>query len=113
MVANVAKDSKVVTDAYRSYNGLNKTYSHVTVKHTENNYITVGDDHTNNIEGFWSQLKRGIVGIYHQVSPKHLHRYCHEFGFKYNTLKQLDTFRFEGSIKREDNKRLTYAQLIK
>lgn len=113
MVANVAKDSKVVTDAYRSYNGLNKTYSHVTVKHTENNYITVGDDHTNSIEGFWSQLKRGIVGIYHQVSPKHLHRYCHEFGYKYNTRKQLDTFRFEGTIKLCSNKRLTYAQLIK
>lgn len=113
MVANVAKDSKVVTDAYRSYNGLNKTYSHVTVKHTENNFITVGDDHTNNIEGFWSQLKRGIVGIYHQVSPKHLHRYCHEFGYKYNTRKQLDTFRFEESVKLCNNKRLTYAQLIK
>jgi transposase-like protein len=113
MLANVKQDAKVVTDAYRSYNGLNKTYSHVTVKHTEGNFITVGDDHTNNIEGFWSQLKRGIVGIYHQVSPKHLHRYCHEFGYKYNTRKQLDTFRFEGSIKRVDNKRLTYAQLIK
>jgi len=57
------KYGNAVTDAYRSYAGLNKAYNHVTVKHTENNYITVGDDHTNCIEGCWSQLKRAIVGI--------------------------------------------------
>jgi transposase-like protein len=102
MLANVDPSAVVVTDAYRSYNGLAKTYRHVTVKHIENNYI----------EGFWSQLKRGIVGIYHQVSPKHLHRYCHEFGYKYNTRKISDVVRFEDAIKNINGKRLTYAKLI-
>jgi transposase-like protein len=110
---NVHQDATIITDAYNSYKGLGKVYNHMSVKHTEGNYITEGSKHTNNIEGFWSQLKRGIVGIYHQVSPKHLHRYCHEFGYKYNTRKQLDTFRFEETIKRADAKRLTYANLIK
>lgn len=112
MLAHVKPEAKIVTDAYRSYNGLNKTYDHVAIKHTEGNFITVGEDHTNCIEGFWSQLKRGIIGIYHQVSPKHLHRYCHEFGYKYNTRKVLDTIRFEDAVKKSDCKRLTYAKLI-
>lgn len=112
MFKNVKADSKIVTDAYRSYNGLSANYDHVSIKHTDGNYITVGDDHTNTIEGFWSLLKRGIIGIYHQVSPKHLHRYCHEFGYRYNTRVVKDVIRFEDSIKNINGKRLTYKQLI-
>ena len=112
MLANVKPDAKVVTDAYRSYNGLNAVYNHVSIKHTEGNYITIGDDHTNNIEGFWSLLKRGIIGIYHYVSPKHLHRYCNEFGYRYNTRKVSDVARFEDCFKQVNNVRLTYVNLI-
>ncbi|MDB5136012.1 MAG: family transposase [Mucilaginibacter sp.] len=72
MFKNVKADSKIVTDAYRSYNGLSANYNHVTIKHTDGNYITIGDDHTNTIEGFWSLLKRGIIGIYHNVSTYQL-----------------------------------------
>ncbi|HVW96507.1 MAG TPA: IS1595 family transposase [Mucilaginibacter sp.] len=112
MFKNVKADSKIVTDAYRSYCGLSTNYEHVAIKHTEGNYITVGEDHTNTIEGFWSLLKRGIIGIYHQVSPKHLHRYCYEFGYRYNTRMVKDTIRFDDAIRLCDNKRLTYAELI-
>ena len=112
MLEHVKPSATVVTDAYRSYNGLSTVYNHITVKHTENNYITVGEDHTNNIEGFWSLLKRGIIGIYHNVSPKHLHRYCNEFGYRYNSRKVADVTRFEDAIKRVNNIRLTYTKLI-
>lgn len=112
MLANVSENSTVITDSYRSYAGLSKSYDHITVKHSEGNYITEGEKHTNSIEGFWSQLKRGIVGIYHNVSPKHLHRYCHEFGYRYNTRKITDVVRFNEAIKLCDNKRLTYTRLI-
>ncbi len=112
MFKNVKADSKIVTDAYNSYNSLAANYQHVAIKHTEGNYITIGDDHTNTIEGFWSLLKRGIIGIYHQVSPKHLHRYCHEFGYRYNTRPVKDVVRFEDAIKNINGKRLTYAKLI-
>lgn len=109
---HVAPGSTVYTDGFGAYKGLDKTYKHEIVRHDANEYVREGNIHTNSIEGFWSQLKRGIFGIYHQISPKHLHRYANEFGFKYNTRKQLDTFRFETSIKRVDNKRLTYKRLI-
>ena len=112
MLANVKPEAKIGTDAYRSYNGLSKTYNHVAIKHTEGNYVTVGEDHTNCIEGFWSLLKRGIVSIYHQVSPKHLHRYCNEFGYRYNSRQVKDVVRFEDAFKKVDNRRLTYKNLI-
>jgi hypothetical protein len=57
-------------------------------------------------------LKRGIIGIYHNVSPKHLHRYCHEFGYRYNSRRIADVTRFEDAFKPVDNKRFTYAKLI-
>lgn len=107
---NVDRSAKLITDSYTSYKSLNKLYNHVTVKHT--NYITIGEDHTNTIEGFWSLLKRGIVGIYHQVSPKHLHRYCNEFGYRYNSRQISDCNRFEEAVKNVNNIRLTYEKLI-
>lgn len=110
--ANVKEGSTVITDGFGAYKGLDKNYTHEVVMHSENEYVRPGNIHTNSIEGFWSQLKRGIIGVYHQVSPKHLHRYCHEFGYKYNTRKALDTIRFADAIKNSDCKRLTYANLI-
>ncbi len=112
MRAKVSTSATLITDAYKSYHGLGKDYKHVTVKHSEGNYVTEGVFHTNNIEGFWSLLKRGIIGIYHNVSPKHLHRYCDEFGFRYNSRKFKDTVRFELSIERASGRRLKYTDLI-
>lgn len=109
---HVKPGATVITDGFGAYKGLNAIYTHEVVMHSENEYVREGNIHTNTLEGFWSQLKRGIIGIYHQVSPKHLHRYCHEFGYKYNTRKIIDIVRFEDAIKKSDCKRLTYANLI-
>jgi hypothetical protein len=48
----------------------------------------VGDVHTNTIEGFWSLVKRGIGGVYHQVSQKYLQNYLDEYSFRYNRRDQ-------------------------
>ena len=66
----------------------------MTNKYTDGNYITIGDDHTNTIEGFWSLLKKGVIGIYYQVSSKHLRRYCNELGYRYKTKQAKDVVRF-------------------
>ena len=112
MLENVKADSKIVTDAYRSYNGLSANFTHITIKHTDGNYLTIGDEHTNTIEGFWKGFKLGIQAIYNAVSPKHLHRYCHEFGYRYNTRSVKDVVRFEDAFKLVNNARLTYTDLI-
>ena len=54
-----------------------------------------GNVHTNNIESFWSLLKRGIMGSYHKVSKEYLPLYIAEFTFRHNHRKDKDIF---GSI---------------
>jgi len=112
ILQNVEKGSIMVTDGYAMYAYLknSKEFTHVVVDHSKGEYIK-GGFHTNGIENFWSLLKRGIIGIFHQVSPWHLQRYCDEFAARYNTRKITDSQRFELSI-RNSAGRLTYSQLI-
>ncbi|GAB3918384.1 IS1595 family transposase [Mucilaginibacter boryungensis] len=109
--STVGEQALIITDSSTMYGSLKQSYKHEVVNHVQKEYVR-GAMHTNTIEGFFSQLKRGIVGVYHFVSTKHLHRYCHEFGYRYNTRKILDPVRFEGAIKNVNGKRLTYKKLI-
>lgn len=59
--------------------------------HTISQHL-VGAVHTNTIEGFWSLIKRGVVGTYHQVSRKYLPLYVAEFEFRHNNLNNPDIF---------------------
>lgn len=66
----ILPESIVYTDEWPSYDGLEHAgYDHRRINHSQKVYV-VGDIHTNTIEGFWSLLKRGIGGVYHQVSAK-------------------------------------------
>ncbi len=47
-----------------------------------------GDAHTNTVEGFWSLVKRGIGGVYHSVSAKHLQGYLNEYAWRYNQREE-------------------------
>jgi len=84
---------------------------HQAVNHSIGEYVR-GDAHTNTIEGYFSIMKRGIVGTYHHVSPQHLKRYLAEFDFRYNTRSALGVEDQErpGSCARrhQESKRLTY-----
>ena len=76
--------SAVYTDEYVAYWSLGrKGYEHHRVNHQQHVYVS-GNVHTNTIEGFWSLLKRGISGVYHGVSTKHLQAYVDEYVFRYN-----------------------------
>jgi transposase len=75
--------SSVYTDEFRPYNKLKRLhYRHEKVNH-EQKWVS-GKVHVNTIEGFWSALKRGIDGVYHAVSAKHLQSYINEYQFRYN-----------------------------
>lgn len=106
----IATGNKVYTDEWRAYNALNKSYDRQVVKHNAGEYVR-GDVHTNNIENFWSHFKRGIYGIYHQVSDAHLAAYVNEFTFRYNSRTTTDGSRFDITLA-NSQKRLTYNELI-
>lgn len=107
---HIVEGAKVMTDEWTAYKGLDARFNHAIVKHGEGIYV-VGDCHTNTIEGFWSLLKRGIVGIYHQVSVKHLDKYVDEFEFRYNNRTLTEYEKFESMLSLS-GKRLTYGSLI-
>jgi hypothetical protein len=70
-----------------------------------------GDVHVNTLEGFFSVLKRGLVGTYQRVDKRHLDRYLAEFDFRQNTRERLginDTQRAAIALKGVVGKRLTY-----
>lgn len=74
----------IYTDEAAAYSRLRKRgYEHRRVHHSLRVYVS-GDVHTNTIEGFWSLVKRGIGGVYHSVSAKHLQMYFDEYAFRYN-----------------------------
>jgi transposase-like protein len=108
---NVSRDAIIMSDEFGAYKDLNKEFKdHQIVVHSRKEYVR-GIAHTNGIESFWSMLKRGIYGIYHHVSRKHLDKYVDEFEFRCNSLHITDPRRFKLML---DNSigRLTYNELI-
>lgn len=110
IIKNVKESAKLYTDEWLGYKGVTRIYDHSIVKHNQSEYVN-GRVHTNTIEGFWSLLKRGIVGIYHFTSKKHLQMYVDEFVFRYNTRNTTTQNRFNLLLLNLEN-RITYKELI-
>ena len=99
----------VYTDEALTYRGIRRP--HEAVKHSVGEYVR-GQAHTNGLESFWAAMKRGYVGIYHKMSPKHLHRYVAEFEGRHND-RPLDTLaQMTAIVNGAVGKRLRYADLI-
>src|SRR5262249_55546055 len=115
---NVAQQAVIMTDELNAYTGLEKTFAgHETVKHSAGEYSRKATKsghvaHTNTAESFFALLKRGHYGIFHQLSKKHLHRYCNEFGFRWNHRKVKDGVRMVAAIGGIEGKRLMYRQPV-
>jgi transposase len=79
--------SVIFSDTFASYDDLKfcrNEYTHRRVNHEQELYVSADGAHTQTIEGFWSTLKNGIGGVYHQVSAKYLQSYLDEYSFRYN-----------------------------
>jgi transposase-like protein len=85
------KVSLIVTDEHAGYKKLKDLFPQEFVRHASGQYVD-GVVHTQTIDGFWSLLKRGIMGSFHKVSRKYLPLYVAEFEFRYNNRDNPDIF---------------------
>ncbi len=109
-------DTHLMTDASPRYNQVkreNGFKAYDQVNHSKGEYAR-GIAHTNTVEGYFAIFKRGLIGTFHHVAPKHLQRYTEEFSFRYNTRTALgysDTDRAAIALKGIAGKRLTYRRI--
>ncbi len=113
----VSKEAIVNTDDASAYRAMLKDYkAHHVVIHSRYEYARKQFDGslacTNTAESFFSLIKRGVYGSFHHVSREHLHRYAHEFEFRWNNRKITDGQRMEVAIEQVEGKRLTYRQCV-
>ncbi|MGO8778792.1 MAG: IS1595 family transposase [Rhodomicrobium sp.] len=111
--ANLAKESRLMTDQAAYYIGLGKEFEgHESVDHSKEEWVR-GDCHTNTLEGYFSIFKRGMKGVYQHCSERHLHRYLAEFDFRYNNRVARgvnDEERAELALRGIQRKRLRYCE---
>lgn len=108
----ISKDAMIYTDEWHGYNKVRNIYKHDFIDHSVKQY-SKGNVCTNGIEGFWSILKRGIIGIYHITPRKYLHYYVNEFVFRYNLREFSDGERFNLALYCAIKNRLTYKELTR
>ena len=88
----IDKKATIMTDEYKAYKSLDKTFKHESVNHKKEEWAR-GNVHTNSIENAWSLFKRSIVGSYHQISTKHMDAYLDEFEWRFNNRDNEYLFR--------------------
>jgi transposase-like protein len=110
---NIEKGSTLNTDEYPTYAGIDRlSYEHKKVNHKAGEYSRKGVS-TNGIESVFAVLKRGLHGVYHHTSKKHLGRYVDEFTFRLNAgnVKRHTWDRLDSFVDAVAGKRLTYRRL--
>jgi transposase-like protein len=114
MREHLSTNANVMTDDFASYGFVKHSYPrHDVIRHLNHNYSRRDGErkiHTNTVEGFFSLVKRGIVGTFHHVSKQHLQRYLSEFDFRYNARTKTDGERTLLAIKGVAGKRLKYSE---
>jgi len=88
--------SRLMTDGSPAYRRIKNYLPHGVIDH-EIEYVR-GDVHTQNIDSYWSNLKRGVYGVFHHVSEGYLPCYLDEFEFRFNRRKISDAERFSALL---------------
>jgi transposase-like protein len=93
---HVSEDvSAIFTDAATVYDfTINEDHrnKHRAVNHSIQWVVPGTIVHTNTVENSFSLLKRGLIGSFHRVSIKHLHRYLTEFEYRFNARRDVHIF---------------------
>ena len=100
--------SRLMTDGSPTYRRIKDYLPHDVIDH-EIEHVR-GDVHTQNIDSYWSNLKRGVYGIFHHVSEGHLPSYLSEFDFRFNRRKISDAERFASLMSQTQGRLLWYCR---
>lgn len=111
---HVAQGSTLHTDELPTYQYISGEYGHEMVCHKDLEYVRPDGVTTNAVESVWAVMKRGLHGVYHHASDKHLARYVNEFTFRLNAgnVKRHTMDRINSLVDQAAGARITYAQLI-
>lgn len=89
---SIDNQAVIYSDEHGSYRKLDKQgYIHRTIKHSEQQYVD-STTHTQNVENLWSNMKRGIKGVYRHVDAQYVQAYADEYAFRYSHRKSLSMF---------------------
>ena len=113
ILKHVEVGSTIHTDEHAGYHGIGGIfYDHEAINHGCGQYVRDGVS-TNGIESVWAVLKRGLHGVYHHASEKHLARYVNEFTFRLNDgdVKRHTLERLGSLVTASFGQRLTYKEL--
>jgi hypothetical protein len=113
LAQHISQEARLNTDENKVYHFARKHFvGHDVVNHARKEYARIEADgrlaSTNTVEGFFSLLKRGVYGTFHHVGKQHLHRYCAEFDFRYNSRETSDGERAILAVAGTAGKRLMY-----
>ena len=112
MTANIDRSATIMTDEAKTYMGIGKFFQgHKTVNHSQREFAR-GGAHSNEVESYFSLLKRGVYGTFHHVSPQHLQRFVDEFDFRWSNRFVSDTERTFIAIGQASGKRLMYRKPV-
>lgn len=105
--------ARIMSDESNSYKSVGQHFGggHETVMHTAYEFAR-GDVHTNTAESSNALVKRGLMGIYHNVSRQYLHRYLWQWDFVWDHRQLNDGERLIASIKTAEGKRLMYKAAL-
>jgi len=104
LAENIEANSRLISDGHAAYKKIEHHIGkHDVINHDEA-YVRYPDIHTNGIEGYWSLLKRGIVGTFHHVSRYRLPMYLGEFEYRFNHRDQTDADRFENLLSQTEGR---------
>jgi transposase-like protein len=109
---NVEAGSEVHTDEFWGYQKVGLTHVHKTVNHSKEIYSKNGVT-TNSVESVFAVMRRGLHGVYHHASKKHIGLYLNEFTWRLNegNVKRHSLDRLDSFVDAVAGKRLTYEML--
>lgn len=112
----LSPDAVVMTDGLPANKHIGTTQPRLSINHSDREYARTDEAtglrvHVNRVESFNGFMRRAVVGVWHQVSAKHLGRYASEATFRWNRKKDDVLDRMAHMVRTGEGRRLSYAFL--